>query len=153
MKNSLRRHYEMQNAFTENQQQTDPIVEHCRKILDMKFHEYHEKKQILIKHRCSVLSNCTLSFLNSQMNDAVFMLQKIIDHILLTTEYVDDPKMIEMVNKLQNLKTGEGFIVDTMKLNKIFLTLLFANYYAIHCVNVSCKFFLIFISKNIVLHQ
>ena len=153
MKNSLRKHYEMQNAFTKNQQQTDSIVEHCKKILDMKFHEYHEKKQILIKHRCSMFSNCIFSFLNSQMNDAVFMLQKIIDHIFLTAEYADDSKMIKMINKFQSLKTGEKFIIDTMKLSKTFLILLFVNYYAIHCVNVSCKFFLIFISKNIVLHQ
>ena len=121
----LRRHYKIQNAFTENQSQTNFIVEHCRVVFEIKFHEYHDEKQFFMKHKCTIFSFCIFNFLDSQINDVTFMFQKIFDYVFFTAQFVDDSIKIEIADKLKNLKIQNEILMNIMKLNKKFFVFFF----------------------------
>ena len=125
----LRRHYEIQNAFTKNQSQTNFIVEHFRVVFEMKFHEYHDKKQFLMKHKCTVFLFCIFNFLNLQINEITLIFQRIFDHVFFALQFVDNSIKIEMIEKFKNIKIQNEIIVNAIKLNKKFFVFLFINYY------------------------
>ena len=134
----LRRHYKIQNAFTENQSQTNFIVEYCRVVFEIKFHEYHDEKQFFIKHKCSIFSFCIFNFLDSQINDATFMFQKIFNYVFFIAQFVDDSVKIKIVNKLKNFKIRNEIMINIMKLNKIF----FVFFYQLLCSTLRSQIFL-----------
>ena len=111
IQNALKKHYQIQNVFIENRMQIDSFVKHCRIVFEMKFHEFHETKKLLFKYKCSIFSNCTLNFLNSQMNGAVFMFQKIFEYVFLIFKFFDDLNITEMADKLKNVKTKKNSLL------------------------------------------
>jgi hypothetical protein len=129
----LRRHYEIQNVFTKNQNQIDLVVKHARVVFDMQRSRTHDQIDVLKKHVSFVLLNCKLFFLNSQMNETAFMLQRTLDRISLAFELEDNQAAVSVVKKLKSVQTFDEIIVDTMSLNKTYLALLFLNYMIVHC--------------------
>lgn len=65
-----------------------------RKILAMKPAGFHDPAKMLEKHRCIILFNVSATFLDSQVNGAVFMLQRTIDRVLLFFKFVDNSNML-----------------------------------------------------------
>ena len=150
----LRRHYEIQSIFTENQSQTNFIIEHCRVVFEIKFHKYHDEKQFLMKHKYTVFLFCIFNFLNLQINEITFMFQRIFDHVSFASQFVDNSVKIKVTKKFKNIKIQNEIIVNTIKLNKLFFVFLFINYYIQHCVyEFSYKLTLIFISNDVVFYQ
>ena len=127
---SLQRHYDVQAAFTGSASQTGPLVEPCREILGMEFSAFHGTMKTLEKHRCTHLPNCRATFLDPQINGAVFMLQRTFGHVPLPPEHSENETMMNLQRKLRGLPTHGGIIVDATGLGKTFLTLLYLSYVA-----------------------
>jgi hypothetical protein len=129
----LRKHYEIQNVFTKNQNQIDLVIKHARVVFDMQRSRTHDQIDVLKKHVSFVLFNCKLFFLNSQMNETAFMLQCTFNQISLAFELEDNQAAMSVVKKLKSVQTFDEIIVNTMNLDKTYLVLLFFNYMIVHC--------------------
>ncbi len=92
-----------------------------RIILKAEFFEMHDQAGILKKHIATVLLNCKLEFLNSQINGVVFMLQRTLRIIPLVSELMKSAIAMNVTQKLKSVQTFEKVIVDTMRLRKIYL--------------------------------
>ena len=78
---------------------------------------------------------CKVEFLNSQINSAVFMLQRTLELISLITKFANDLQMTLIAVKLKSVQTHDEILIDTMRFEKMYTALLFAVYhtaYALH---------------------
>ena len=83
----------VQSAFADSAQHTDPYVNLCRALLNIKMMRKHEQAQILDRSTCELFLSCLITFLDSQINRAVFMLQHTLRMISLTDEFINEIKM------------------------------------------------------------
>ena len=121
----LKKYFDIQFAFTESEHQTESPVELCKLLLDMIDSDKHENAKLLNRSLCTLLSSCTSSFLNSQINDAAFMLQRFCEKFLVDPERAKDSKIAEAATKLESVKTFEEIVIDIMRFEKIYTELLF----------------------------
>lgn len=128
LKTGLKRHYNIQNAFTGSNAQTSSMVELSRSVLKMVEMGYHGQAKILPKFRCSLLPNCRVNFLDSQITRAVWMLQRAHERVPLLADLSKHvtPRPLETVT------TYRGVVVDTMGLGKTYLALLFISFVAVY---------------------
>jgi hypothetical protein len=125
-----------------------------RIILKIQFMKKHDQAKILEKHKVILIFNCQLNFLNSQLNEAVFMLQRILNKISFASKLINNENAMNVITRFKSVQTFENIIVDIMKLRKMYFAFLFLNYVVMHCsFDEFHKFTLIFISSEIVLNQ
>jgi hypothetical protein len=118
--------------------------------------EKHDHVQILNRSICTILENCTQSSLNNQVNEAAFMLQRFFEKFSLNLKRVKNSKVIEAIAKSQNIQTFDDIIIDIMKFDKTYTTLLFLTLYSqsIFFFNrLSHRSTLCIAFSDIVLHQ
>jgi hypothetical protein len=154
--NDIKRYFDIQTAFTEFVHQTESHIESCKLVLEMKNVDKHDHAQILNLSVCIILSECTQFFLNNQVNEAVFMLQRSCEKFLLNFERVKNSKLIDVVVKLKSVQTYEDIIVDIMRFEKIYISLLFFAVYAqffFFFNTQSHRLVLCIASSDIILHQ
>jgi hypothetical protein len=72
------------------------MVSLARIVLGAEFVERHGQAGILNKHRATVLPSCKLGFLDSQINGAVFMLQRTLGTIPLASELTENEAAVAM---------------------------------------------------------
>jgi hypothetical protein len=114
----------------------------------------HDQTRIFEKYRVIVIFNCQLNFLNSQLNEVVFMLQKTLNNIFFASKLINNENAMNIITRFKIVQTFEDIIIDIMRLRKTYLALLFLNYVVMHCsFDESHKFTLIFISSKVVLNQ
>ena len=119
----------------------------------MKFKKHHEQVQLLKKHVCITLKKCNVFFLDSQINNVVWMLMRIYEMISLTSA-IKSKLMIDVVHQhLRSVQTKKNFIVDIMNLKKTFLTLLYLFYMTLHESRKKHKSILILTSSAMILNQ
>ena len=126
----LNRYFDIQNAFTGSASQTGPPIAICKLILGMKFISKHGQAQLLDRSVCTLIGDCKVSFLDSQINGAVFMLQRSCGRIPIDSGRVNDPELAKAAKKLESIQTFGGIVVDTMGFGKTYTALLFLAYYA-----------------------
>jgi hypothetical protein len=122
----------------------------------MKNVDKHDHAQILNLSVCIILSECTQFFLDNQVNEAAFMLQRSCEKFLLNLERAKNSKLIDAVAKLESVQTYEDIIVDIMRFEKTYINLLFLAVYAqfLFFFNTqSHRLVLCIASSDIVLHQ
>ena len=125
-KKNLKRHYNIQVIFTKSFNQTNSLVKISRKFFEMKFSFFHDIMKILKKHWCNHLLNIRITFLDSQMNDVVYMFQKIFDLISLSSNMKENDEFMKNLQmKLRVLSIHEDIIINAMNLKKISLMLLY----------------------------
>ncbi|MCJ1260141.1 hypothetical protein MMC24_007981, partial [Lignoscripta atroalba] len=129
---NLRHYMEVQSAFAGSTQHTDPFVNLCRALLDTKVVRKHEQAQVLDRSTCGLFLRCLITFLDSQINGAVFMLQRTLRKIPLADKFTNQLKMQEIVKELESIKTSAGILIDIMGFRKTYTTLLFLSYYALY---------------------
>ena len=122
----------VQSAFADLTQHTDPFVNLCRALLNIKVVRKHEQAQVLDRSTCGLFLRCLITFLDSQINGAVFMLQRTLRKIPLTDKFTNQLKMQEIVKELESIKTSAGILIDIMGFRKTYMTLLFLSYYALY---------------------
>lgn len=106
------------------------MVDLCRALLDMTVVGKHGQAKILNRSVCNVIPQCKVEFLDSQVNGAVFMLQRTLGSIPVATKFADDAHMRGIAAKLKSVQTHGGIVVDTMGFGKTYTALLFAAYHA-----------------------
>jgi len=92
----------------------------------------HELKQILNKSKCHCISS-EFEFLNSQINDAAFMLQRILEHVsssFTSTAYTETDAFANN-HAIEGLQTFDELLCDTMRLEKTLTAYLFMCIYAL----------------------
>lgn len=77
----------------------------------MKFHSKHGQAQILDRSTCELIGDRQVTFLDSEVNGAVFMAQRSWGSIPLDGQRADDQNLIETVKRLDRICTFGGFIV------------------------------------------
>ncbi len=75
------------------------MVSLARIVLGAEFVERHGQAGILNKHRATVLPSCKLGFLDSQINGAVFMLQRTLGTIPLASELTENEAAVDAMTK------------------------------------------------------
>ncbi len=73
---NLHKFFQIQNAFTNSISQTDFSVKFFKILLEMTSQFKHEQTKVLDKSTFFLFSDCKIFFLDNQINDAIFMLQK-----------------------------------------------------------------------------
>ena len=96
----------------------------------MSFATRHDPKQVMSMSTCSLLPGCLINFFDSQVNAAVFMLQRIFRVISLHKSRSANTSLQKVVEKLEMVWTYSRFVVDTMGFEKTHTTFLFIAYYA-----------------------
>ncbi len=92
----------------------------------------HELKQILNKSQCHCISS-EFEFLNSQINDAAFMLQQTLEHVSsssISTVYTETDTLANN-HAIESLQTFDELLCDTMRLEKTPTAYLFMCIYAL----------------------
>ncbi len=92
----------------------------------------HELKQILNKSKCHHISS-EFEFLNSQINDAAFMLQWTLEHVSsssINTVYIETDALANN-HAIEGLQTFGELLCDTMRLEKTPTAYLFMCIYAL----------------------
>lgn len=126
---STQRFFDMQKAFTGSSVQTGPPVNPSKRLLGMKFAGKHGQTKVLDLSSGSLWPGCPVQFLDSQINGAVFMLQRSCGTIPIDKDRSMDTKLHEIATSLRSVQTYGGFLVDTMGFGKTFTALLFLSYY------------------------
>jgi hypothetical protein len=122
----------------------------------MKNVDKHDHAQILNLSVCIILSKCIQFFLDNQVNEAAFMLQRSCEKFFLNFERVKNSKLIDAIAKLKSVQTYEDIIVDIMRFEKTYISLLFLAVYAqsfFFFNTQSHRFALCIASSDIVFHQ
>ncbi len=157
----LHRFFQIQNAFTDFISQTDSSMKFSRILLEMTSQFKHEQMKVLDRSISSLFSDCKISFLDSQINDAVFMLQRSCEVILINKNRFFMTNVMSIAQKLNSVQTYEGMMIDIMRFEKTYTRLLFLSYFAL-CAreniisNIDSKDHrstLCLTSSEIVLHQ
>jgi len=92
----------------------------------------HELKQILNKSKCHHISS-EFEFLNSQINNAAFMLQQTLEHVsssFISTAYTETDALADN-HAIKDLQIFDELLCDTMKLKKTPTAYLFMCIYAL----------------------
>lgn len=107
----------------------------------------HGTSHLLQKFKSLILPNCGVTFLDSQVTGAVYMIQKTFGH----WPYPIDESIAQ---GLRCLATHGRFIVNTMGLGKTFFALFYLNILAVHGPFVApFQPTLILAPSDVVLHQ
>lgn len=85
----------------------------------------HGQAGLLPKMTCSMLPNCNIEFLDTQVTGAVFMVMKTFGEWPI-------PSNPDIAAKVKCVATHGGMIVDTMGLGKTYLALLYLSFLAVH---------------------
>jgi hypothetical protein len=132
MVRSIRRFYDIQYAFSGSASQAGPFVDLSKAIMGAKFASKHGQAKVLDRSTCSTIPGCKVSFLDSQINGAVFMLQRSCGTVPITAQFIQDEAICKAASDLKSCRTWGGFVLDTMGFGKTYMALLFLNYYAMH---------------------
>ncbi len=154
--NDIKRYFDIQTAFIKFVHQTESHIESCKLVLEMKNVDKHDHAQILNLSVCIILSKCIQFFLDNQVNEAAFMLQRSCEKFFLNFERVKNSKLIDAIAKLKSVQTYEDIIVDIMRFEKTYISLLFLAVYAqsfFFFNTQSHRFALCIASSDIVFHQ
>jgi hypothetical protein len=89
----------------------------------------HDHFKILNSNLCIFLENCTFSFLNNQVKEAVFMLQRSCEKFSLNSKRVKTSNISLAAFKLKSIQIFENIIIDIMKFDKIYIASLFLVLY------------------------
>jgi SNF2 family DNA or RNA helicase len=96
----------------------------------------HGQAGVLDCNACSVIPGCTVAFLDSQINGAVWMVQKSTGQFPLAPGMSDNSNAIAAAEQISGIQTFGGLLVDGMGLGKTFTALLFLAYYAAYCPKI-----------------
>lgn len=96
----------------------------------MHFSEKYENTKILEKCWSSLLLDCQISFLDCQINGAVFMIMQLWGKISIDSTCPNFENVKAAVDYLQSVQTFDGFLVNTIGFGKTFTALLFVAYQA-----------------------
>jgi len=155
----MHHYFNIQNIFTETVQQIDLSVNLCKVFFNAIFTLKHESFQTLNCNIYSTISNCKIQFLNSQLNNVIFMLQHTLKNIFTTFVLSQNSKIIEAVSKFKLICIYKNFVVNTISFNKTFINLLFFNYYTMYYLHLisnknQChQFILCIVFSEVVLMQ
>lgn len=72
-----------------------------------------------------------MSFLDSQINGAVFMIQRSCGTIPINKDRQSEEEILSTASDLESVQTYGGLVVDTMGFGKTFTGLLFVAYYSL----------------------
>ena len=119
----LKQRKSMAMNIIRSNRQTGPYVKLSRLILEMEFAENH-RNTLSEKYKCIIFSTTKITFLDSQINGAVFMIQRTYGFISLPKVLTQQKSVATAALNLASICT-KGVIVDTMGLEKTLLALLF----------------------------
>lgn len=100
-------------------------------ILGMTHTSKHDQAKHLDKSTTSLLGRCEVSFLDNQINGAVFMIQRSCGIIPVNRERTSVITVICAAEELESVRTFGSLVVDIMGFGKTLTELLFLAYYAL----------------------
>jgi hypothetical protein len=127
---NLHKFFQIQNAFTDSISQTDSSVKFFRILLEMTFQFKHEQTKMLDKSIFSLFSDYKISFLDNQINDAIFMLQKFCEVISINKNRFFMSDVLSIDQKLNFVQTYEEMMIDIMRFEKTYTKFFFFSYFA-----------------------
>ena len=105
----LKQHDEIPGTFTGSGIPPGPLVELSCEVLNMEKSGIHGRSSDLLTFRSKLLPNCKVEFLDSQVNGAVFMLQKTYGQIPIDTDSQNRTKVavhITVASEKYPIKNG-----------------------------------------------
>jgi hypothetical protein len=90
----------------------------------------HEQTKVLDKSTFSLFSDCKISFLDNQINDAIFMLQRSCEIISINKNRLFMSNVLSIDQKLNSVQKYERMMIDIMKFEKTYTKFFFFSYFA-----------------------
>ncbi len=108
----MERYFQIQNAFTGTSSQTGSDVDSCKTFLNMQYHSKHEAAQVLDLSVTNIFPKLgeMVKFLDSQINGAVFMLQRMFGRIPIVPRLGDNPGVRDVARRLESIRTFGGIV-------------------------------------------
>ena len=104
---NLRQFFDIQNVFTKIDFLIESSMYIFKLLFEINFHFKHNQIKRLNRYMFSILKQYRLFFLNSQINDAIFMLQRICDVISVNTNRFLNNDVIATANFFRSIQIYE----------------------------------------------